>query len=112
MSTYNPGRPKKYDPHKQCGLKPPAAPGEYRIRNSEGTITYIGETNNLRRRMNQHLYNGKMSCGQNEGGTFEWKEADRRSSSATRREHERKKIEQHSPILNKSKGGEGRIAVR
>lgn len=112
MSMYKPGRPKKYNPLTQSGVKPPESPGEYRIRNCKGTITYIGETNNLRRRMNQHLYNGKMSNGQNEGGTFEWKEADKRSSSATRREHERKKIEQHSPILNKSNGGEGRIATR
>lgn len=112
MSVYKSGRPSKYNPSTQTGSKPPASPGEYRIRNKQGTITYIGETNNLKRRMNQHLYNGKMSCGQNEGGTFEWKKADGRSSSVTRRKHERQKIEQHSPVLNRSKGGEGRIAIR
>lgn len=44
--------------------------------------------------------------------TFEWKEADGRSTSKTRRSHEQKKIEQHKPILNKSIGGEGRIASK
>lgn len=112
MSMYKPGRPSKYNPTTQSGSKPPAKAGEYRIRDREGNITYIGETSNLQRRMNQHLYNGKMSGGQNEGGTFEWKLADGRSSSATRREHERRKIEQHSPSLNRSRGGEGRVAGR
>lgn len=42
--------------------------------------------------------------------TFEYKEADGRSTSKTRRVHEQQKINQHKPKLNKSKGGEGRIA--
>ncbi len=46
------------------------------------------------------------------GYTFEFKEADKRSTSNTRREHEQKKIAQHKPSLNKSKGGEGRPAVK
>ena len=112
MGLYKPGRPSKYTPSTHTGNKPPAKAGEYRIRDREGHITYIGETNNLVRRMNQHLNTGKMSGGQNEGGTFEWKAADGRSSSSTRRVHERKKIEQHSPCMNRSSGGEGRIAKR
>jgi len=44
--------------------------------------------------------------------TFEYKEADKRSTSRTRRVHEREKIKQHNPPLNKSKGGEGPIAGR
>lgn len=46
------------------------------------------------------------------GYTFEYKEADRRSTSKTRREHEQEKIKQHKPILNKSVGGEGRPAKK
>lgn len=109
---YKPGRPSKYNPFTEQGKKPPKKPGEYRIRNKEGRITYIGETNDLNRRMHQHAYNGKLSGGRNEGGTFEWKEADGRTSSKTRREHERKKIKQHHPEMNGSRGGEGRIAKR
>ena len=44
--------------------------------------------------------------------TFEYKVADGRSTIRTRREHERKKIKQHNPVLNKSKGGEGRLAKK
>lgn len=44
--------------------------------------------------------------------TFEYKVADGRSTSHTRREHEKKKIKEHDPVLNKSKGGEGRPAKK
>ncbi|MGR5450980.1 hypothetical protein ACP3V3_14735 [Vibrio sp. PNB22_3_1] len=39
---------------------------------------------------------------------FLWKSAKSDSTSNERREHERQKIEQHKPQLNRSKGGEGR----
>ena len=38
MSAYKPGRPNKYNPSTGEGQKPPAKPGEYRIRNSAGEI--------------------------------------------------------------------------
>lgn len=60
MGVYKPGRPKKYDPSSGKGNKPPAEPGEYRIRNEKGEIVYVGETNNLRRRMNEHIRSGKI----------------------------------------------------
>lgn len=44
------------------------------------------------------------------GYTFEYKEADGRATSNTRRKHEQEKIKKHNPKLNKSKGGEGRPA--
>lgn len=112
MSIYKPGRPNKYNPMTQIGSKPPKAPGEYRIRDKEGNITYVGETSDLNRRMCQHACGGKLSNERNAGGTFEWKQADGRSSSVTRRIHEREKIAQHNPVLNSSKGGEGRKASR
>jgi hypothetical protein len=46
------------------------------------------------------------------GYTYEYKVADGRSTSNTRREHEKQKIKQHNPPLNKSKGGEGRVAKK
>lgn len=60
MGIYKPGRPKKYNPSTGKGSKPPAKPGEYRIRNEKGEIIYVGETNNLRHRMNQHIESGKL----------------------------------------------------
>ncbi len=108
MSIYKPGRPNKYDPSTGRGAKPPSCPGEYRLRDSTGILCYIGETCNLNRRTKEHIRNGKLP----HGGTVEYKIADGRSTSATRREHERLKIAQHSPILNRSSGGEGRIAKK
>ena len=110
MSTYKSGRPTKYNPSTGKGTKPPTKPGEYRIRDDNGTITYIGETNNLARRTNEHLRSGKLPSGNNCNSTIEYKVADGRSTSKTRRQHEQSKIAQHQPELNKSKGGEGRPA--
>lgn len=108
MSAYKPGRPVKYNPSTGVGTKPPNRQGEYRICDDGGNILYIGETNKLSRRMVEHIRSGKLASG----CTFEYQVADGRSTSRTRREHEREKIKQHQPILNKSKGGEGRPAER
>lgn len=108
MSIYKQGRPTKYNPSTGTGHKPPAKPEEYRIRDQDGNITYVGETNCGSRRMDEHRRLGKLL----DGHTFEFKSADGRSTSRTRREHEQQKIRQHTPPLNKSKGGEGRNAKR
>ena len=106
MSTYKPGRPEKYFPTTGKGNVPPELPGEYRLRDESGVIQYIGETSNLKRRINQHLNTGKLA----KNWSFEYKVADGRSTSRTGREHEQEKIDQHNPLLNKSRGGEGRPA--
>ena len=112
MALYKPGRPSKYNPSTGSGNKPPHKPGEYRIRNSSNEIVYIGETNDLRRRTNEHIKTGKLPTGDNANSTIEWKVADGRSTSTTRRIHEQEKIAQHMPRMNQSRGGEGRIAKR
>ena len=106
MSIYKPGRPNKYNPSTDSGQKPPAKPGEYRMRDEKGRITYVGETNDLSRRTKEHIRTGKLATS----NTIEYKVADGRSSSRTRREHEQKSIAKHKPTVNKSKGGEGRPA--
>ena len=108
MSIYKPGRPAKYILATGAGIKPPSQSGEYRIRDTAGTIQYVGETCNLNQRMHEHVRTGKLA----EGWSIECKVANGRSTSATRRRHEQAKIEQHQPPLNKSKGGEGRPAGR
>lgn len=110
MAIYAAGRPKKYNPTTGEGHKPPQTAGEYRIRSKNGTLEYIGETNNLNRRMNEHLRSGKLPTGKC-GGTIEWQTADPHSTSESRRVHERIKIAKHLPRGNKSIGGEGRIAI-
>lgn len=108
MSIYKQGRPRKFNPAIGAGILPEHRAGEYRIRDSGGDIIYVGETNDLNRRMHQHQLSGKLD--KTKGSTFEYKYADGRSTSRTRREHECSKIQQHNPLLNRSRGGEGRIA--
>ncbi len=60
MGIYRPGRPQKYNPSTKKGHMPPSAPGEYRIRDDAGNIVYVGETNNLKRRMQEHIRTGKL----------------------------------------------------
>ena len=108
MSIYKQGRPIKYNPTTKAGIRLPAAPGEYRLCSAQGTVLYIGETDSLLRRMGEHVRSGKLPPY----GTIEYQVADGRSTSRTRREHERLKIARHQPILNRSKGGEGRPAGR
>jgi len=103
MGIYKPGRPFRYKPGYSVD-QPPARPGLYHFKNPNGD-DYIGETNNLKRRTYEHLRSGKLSGD----GFLEYKVADRRSTSYTRRQHEQTKILRHNPTLNMSKGGEGRI---
>lgn len=111
MAIYKPGRPNKYNPTTGAGQRPPARPGEYRMRDSGGVITYVGETDNLARRTREHIRSGKLATGDC-GCTLEYMIADGRSTSRTRRLHEQKSIAKHQPTLNKSRGGEGRPAGR
>ena len=104
---YEPGRPKEYRNSEPRKNVPPTKPGEYRILDKDRNITYIGETNNLARRKNEHRRSGKLR----EDDIFAWKTASKDSTSDTRREHERQKIKEHKPPLNKSRGGEGRKAI-
>lgn len=101
MGIFKPGRPSKQTP--------PHAPGEYRWRDKEsGQIDYVGETSDLSRRKQQHERSSRPVSSQTHD--FEWKTADGRSTSRTRRDHERMTIEKHQPPLNQRGGGGGRKA--
>lgn len=112
MSTYKPGRPFKYHPATKKGSKPPPLAGLYRIRSQQGRMLYIGETCNLARRIREHIRSGKISVDPACPSVVEFQIADSRSTSRTRRIHERKKIARYKPCLNKSRGGEGRTVPR
>ncbi|MEG2137077.1 MAG: GIY-YIG nuclease family protein [Oscillospiraceae bacterium] len=112
MAIYKSGRPCKFNPSSGVGHQPPQQPGEYRIRNGTGELVYVGETCNLRRRMQEHIHTGKLPVCAGGTSTLEFQVADGRSTSSTRREHERQKIAQHAPLLNRSGGGEGRPAEK
>lgn len=87
----------------------PNAPGAYRAKSKKtGKVVYHGEASNLRKRDKQH----RRDKSPHKRGNYytEFKVADGRSTSNTRRKHEREKIRQHDPKFNKRGGGGGRKA--
>lgn len=91
------------------GEKPPAKPGAERyVSKKTGKVVYQGETSNLRDRMAKQKRD-KMPYTR---GNYQpqYKVADGRSTSKTRRQHETRKIKQKQPRFNKRAGGGGRPA--
>ena len=102
--VYRPGR------YKRTGADGmPSKPGAYRARSKKtGEVVYHGEAANLRSRDNQHA---RDKSPHKRGNYFtEYKVADGRSTSNTRRKHEKTKIRQHKPKFNQNGGGGGRKA--
>lgn len=106
------GRVYKSGPYrrKRPGEALPAKPGAYRARNRKtGRVDYQGETNNLNRRHGEHRRSGAKHAN-SRSHDLEFKVADGRSTSKTRRKHENRKIKEHRPKYNKRGGGGGRSA--
>ena len=106
MKIFRPGRPKEFKPfvnkdHSQV----PACKGEYRIIGRDRRVMYVGYTNDLRRRMHEHMRTGKLG---GDNSTFAYKVADGRASRDSLARHEAEKIRKHEPVLNKRAGGAGR----
>lgn len=106
MKTYKSGRPTEFNPFENKDhSKIPESKGEYRILNKNKEVKYIGYTNQLRRRMHEHMRTGKLG---GENSIFAYKIADGRASRERLAQHETIKIKKHSPELNKRAGGAGR----
>ena len=106
MKLYKPGRPREFDAFNSTNYaQVPASKGEYRIIGKDREVKYVGYTNNLRRRMREHMRTGKLSGDNN---IFAYKTADGRASRDSLARHEAKKIKKHDPVLNKRAGGAGR----
>ena len=104
---FKPGRYSRVRP----GEKIPEKPGAERwVSNKTGEVVYQGETSNLRARINRQKRD-KMPYTR---GNYhpEYKVADGRSTSRTRRVNERRKVAQHKPRFNRRQGGGGRTAKR
>ena len=79
-SPFGRGRPSRQPPPNQGG--------EYRIRDAAtGKLRYIGETNNLARRRNEHVRSKKLREG---ADIFEWKSSRPDSTSSQRRSSEQR----------------------
>lgn len=106
MQLYKSGRPTEVKPLEAKKTSVPNAKGEYRIINSENReVEYIGYSNNLNRRMKEHIRTGKINS---QNSIFAYKVADGRASRNSLAEHETQKIKQHNPAMNQRAGGAGR----
>ena len=107
MTLYKSGRPTEVRPLDSNNTRRvPGSKGEYRILDSKTKKpVYIGVSNNLNRRMHEHIRSGKLG-GNNT--VFAYKTADGRASQSRINDHERTKINQHKPSLNQRAGGAGR----
>ena len=90
----------------------PPGPGIYLFRNMrDDMILYVGESGNLRRRINRHRAERRPFANIRTATIF-WIPLDNRSTSTSRRRIEKKLINQHNPKYNQNIGGGGRIASR
>ena len=105
MKTYKPGRPKEYRPLEGSLNQIPKAKGEYRILSKDKEVMYIGVSNNINRRVREHIRTGKICL---DNPIVACKKADGRAGQSRLNDHERQKIKQHDPKLNQRAGGAGR----
>jgi len=111
MSIYKDGRYKELDPFEKSEVKEiPDKIGTYRVLVKSGPdslreILYIGVSNNLKRRIKEHVKLGKKI---KDGEIVSYKVAKSGIDYDEVYEHEKEKIKKHKPERNKSKGGEGR----
>ena len=78
---------------------------------TNGMVLYVGESANLKVRINRHRAEGRPFANLRTTNIF-WIPTDNRSTSTSRRRIERKLIKQHKPKYNRNAGGGGRIARR
>lgn len=106
MQLYKSGRPKEFNPSKNSDFSQvPSAKGEYRIIGEDRSVQYIGYTNDLNRRLHEHIRSGKFK---DKNTVFAYQIADGRASRDSLAQHETHKIREHAPELNKRAGGAGR----
>ena len=105
MQIYKPGRPKEHRPLDGYLGCIPKAKGEYRILSKDREVMYVGVSNNINRRVKEHIKSGKINS---DNPIVAFKKADGRAGQSRLNDHERKKIKQHSPKLNQRAGGAGR----
>lgn len=104
MGIYERGRPKKYDAINDTGKIPPKVAGEYRVRDKDGNLKYLGISNDINRRIKEHKKTGKINA---DDRIVEWRPVKPGTPYEKIKEHERKKIKEKHPYDNKAPGGEG-----
>jgi len=100
------GRMRETDKIKGPNSSIPTSPGAYRHRNkSTGKVVYVGQTNNLRKRQQEHVRDGKLDTNKQ---YVQYGVAKRTVTKGHLRETEVVHIARHKPSGNTTKGGNGR----
>lgn len=106
QSATAPGRMKETDKIKGSDAKIPTKPGIYRHKNKDdGKTTYIGQTDNLRKRQQEHERNGKLDTSKQ---IVAYKEAKPTANKDLLLKKEKEHIKRHKPDGNSTEGGNGR----
>lgn len=105
-SAIGPGRMHKTDTVKGKDCPIPNKPGNYRHTNKKtGEVEYVGESNNLRKRQQEHVRSGKLDTSKQ---NVEYSTAKKDATREQRRQTEKDHIKRHNPQGNKTIGGNGR----
>lgn len=105
-SAIGSGRMKETDRIKGEDSPIPNKPGIYRYVNKEpGNINYVGQTDDLRKRQQEHVRNGKLDPDEQ---YVQYKEAKPDSTKDDLLRTEKDHIKRHGPSGNTYKGGNGR----
>ena len=105
-SALPPGRMKMTDVIKGPGCAIPHEPGTYRhVDKKTKTIVYVGQSNDLRVRQQQHARSGRLDTATH---AVQYRVARPDATKDDLCRTEQCHIERHKPIGNKTKGGNGR----
>ncbi len=106
QSAINKGRMRKTDQIKGRGANIPQKPGIYRhVNKDNGKVEYVGQTNNLRVRQQQHARDGKLNTLKQ---YIYYSVAKNRATKDDLCNTEKAHIKSKKPSGNKTKGGNGR----
>lgn len=100
------GRMKETDKVKGEESPLPKKPGIYRhVDKKSGEIYYVGQTNDLRKRQQEHVRNGKLNTDKQ---YVQYKEAKPDATKDDLLKTEKEHIKRHNPSGNAYEGGNGR----
>lgn len=106
LSAIPPGRMRETDVVKGKGSPLPSQPGIYRhVDKQTGSVDYAGQTDNLRKRQQEHAREGKLNTDTHK---VQYSAAKRDATKDDLCRTEKEHISRHKPSGNTYKGGNGR----
>jgi len=110
LAAIKPGRMNQTDQVKGKESPLPEKPGVYRHVNKETKkIEYVGQTDNIRKRQQEHARSGKLNTDKQ---NIQYAEAKANAGNTDLQQTEKNHIKRHKPAGNKYEGGNGRTPSR